>query len=92
MLGGCIYTIKTHTEALLFSSKKVGLEVNAVKFNYIFLYRNQNAGQNHNIKIATTSFKNVVKCKCLGWTPKIQTCMYEEIKRMLSGCVIYKHI
>jgi hypothetical protein len=50
-------TIKINTETLIDASKEVGLEVNAEKTKYMLLYRHQNAGQNHNIKIGDRSFQ-----------------------------------
>jgi hypothetical protein len=41
------------------ASKEDGLEVNTEKTKYILLSRHQNAGQNHDIKIANRCFKNV---------------------------------
>jgi hypothetical protein len=37
ILGGSIYTIKKNTEALVVSSNKTGLEVNAEKMRYMFM-------------------------------------------------------
>jgi hypothetical protein len=43
------------------ASEEVGLEVNTEKIKYvhILLFRHQNAGQNHDIKITNTSLENV---------------------------------
>jgi len=54
--------------------------------------REQNAGQNCNVKTAILYFENVAKLKYLGRTPTHQTWMYEEIKRKLSTFVIYKNV
>jgi hypothetical protein len=59
LLGDNIDTIKNNTETLADASKEVGLEVYTEKTKYMLLSRQQNAGQNHRIKIA--SFKNVAK-------------------------------
>jgi hypothetical protein len=59
MLGGSIHTIKKNTEALMVASKEIGLEVNAEKTKYMVMCREQNAGQNHNIKIDNKSFEMV---------------------------------
>jgi hypothetical protein len=46
-------------QKLIDASKEVGLEVNAEKTIWLLLAYQQNAGQNHDIKIANTSFENV---------------------------------
>jgi hypothetical protein len=48
---------RTHTQALIDAGKEVSLEVNAEKTKYKLMFRHQNAGQNHNIKIANRSLK-----------------------------------
>jgi hypothetical protein len=40
------------------ASKEVGLEVNEEKTKYMLLPRHQNAGENHDVKIANRSFEN----------------------------------
>jgi hypothetical protein len=50
ILGGSVHAIKKNTEALVVASKEIGLEVNAEKTKYMVMSRNQNVGQNHNIK------------------------------------------
>jgi hypothetical protein len=58
-----IDTIKINTASLIDDSKEVGLDVHAEKTTYILLSRHQNARQNHDIKIASTSFENVAQLK-----------------------------
>jgi hypothetical protein len=57
MLCHNIDTIKNNTETLIDASKEVGLEVNAKKTKYILPSRDQDSGQNHDIKIANRSYK-----------------------------------
>jgi hypothetical protein len=57
LLGDNIDTIKKNTETLIAASKEVGLEENTGKTTYILLCRHQNAGQNHDIKIANRCFQ-----------------------------------
>jgi hypothetical protein len=58
-------TIKKNTETLFDANKEICTEVNAEKTKYKLLSRHQNAGQNHDIKIATRCFKNVIHIKYL---------------------------
>jgi hypothetical protein len=52
------------------ASKEGGLEINTQKTKYtsMLLSRHQNAGQNHDIKIANRSFENVAQFRYLGMT------------------------
>jgi hypothetical protein len=59
ILGGSVHAIKKNTEALVVTGREIGLEVNAEKTKYMVMSRNQNAGQNHNIKIDNKSFERV---------------------------------
>jgi hypothetical protein len=45
---------------------EVGLEVNTEKTKYMLLSHHQNAGQNHDIKVANRCFENVVQFRYLG--------------------------
>jgi hypothetical protein len=56
LLGDNIDTIKKNTETLTDASKEFGLEVNTEKSKYMLLSHHQNAGQNHDIKIAIDSY------------------------------------
>jgi hypothetical protein len=76
-LGGSIHTIRKNTEALVVTSKEIGLEVNAEKTKYMVISRDQNAGQNHNIKICNKSFARVEQFKCLGTTLTSQNSIHE---------------
>jgi hypothetical protein len=51
---------------------------------YMLLSRQQNAGQNHDIKIANRCLKNVEQFRYLGTTVTNQNLMQEEIKRTLN--------
>ena len=67
-------------------SKETGLEVNAGKSKYIAMYRDQNEGRGHNIKIGNSSFEMVEEFKYLGTTLTNQNSIQEEIKsRLKSG-------
>jgi ABC-type siderophore export system fused ATPase/permease subunit len=68
LLGDNTDTIRKNTETLIDASKEVRLQVNAEKTKYMLPSRHQNAGQNHDIKIANTAFKNVAQFKYLETT------------------------
>jgi hypothetical protein len=44
ILGGSIRTVKENTEALMMTSKEIGLEVNVDKTKYMFMSGDQNEG------------------------------------------------
>jgi hypothetical protein len=52
LLGDNIDTVKRNTQTLTDAGKEVGLEVNTEKTKYMLLSRHQNAGQNHDMKVA----------------------------------------
>jgi hypothetical protein len=68
LLGDHIDTINKNTETLIDASKEVGLEVNVEKTKYMLVSRDQNAGQNWDIKIGNRSFENVSQFRYLGMT------------------------
>jgi hypothetical protein len=83
LLGDNIDTIKEHTETLIDAS--VRREVNTEKTRHMLLSCDWNAGQNHDIKIAETCFKNVAaQFKYLGTTVTNQNLIQEEMKRILN--------
>jgi hypothetical protein len=59
LLGDNIDTINKYTQTLIDASKEVGLEVNVETTKYMLVSRDQNAGQNREIKIGNRSFENV---------------------------------
>jgi hypothetical protein len=73
-------TINKNTETLIVASKEVGLEVNVEKTKYMLVSRDQNAGQNLEIKIGNRSFENVSQFKYLGMTVTNQYLIQEEIR------------
>jgi len=79
ILGRSIHTIKKNTEALVVASKETGLQVNAEKTKYVVMSRDQNARQNHNIKIDKSS-EQVEQFKCVETTLMNQNSIQEEIK------------
>jgi hypothetical protein len=57
----------------------------------MLLSRHQNAGQNHDIKIANGSFENMAQLKYLGTTVKNQNLVQKEIKRRMNSGNAYYH-
>jgi hypothetical protein len=57
IVGGSVHAIKKSTEALVAASKVTGPEANAEKTKYMVMSRDQNAEQNHNIKVDNKSFE-----------------------------------
>jgi hypothetical protein len=66
-MGGS-HTVNKRIETLIDAGKEVGLEINAEKTKYMSLYRQQNKGQNLDIKVPNGSFENVSQLKYLGTT------------------------
>jgi sorting nexin-29 len=90
ILGRSVHAIKKNTEALVVTSKEVGLEVNAKKTKYMVMSQDQNAGQNHNMKVDNKSFERVEQFQYLGTTLTNQNSIQEEIKsRLKSGNACY---
>jgi hypothetical protein len=83
LLGDNIDTIKKNTETLINASKEVGLEIKAEKTKYMLLSREQNVGQNRDMKIANRSFENVSQFKYLPTTVINQNLIQGEVKRRL---------
>jgi hypothetical protein len=69
--------MKKNMETLIEASKEVGLEVNTEQTKYRLLSRHQNAGRNHDIKIADRCFENV-KFRYLWTTVTNQNLIQEE--------------
>jgi ribosomal protein S2 len=93
LLSDNVGTIKKNTETLIDASKEVGLEVNAEKTKYMLLYCHQNAGKNHDLKIADRCSENMAKFRYLGTTITNQNLIQEEIKRRLnSGNACYQSV
>jgi hypothetical protein len=72
--------IKRNTQTLIDASRKIGLEVNIEETKYMLLSHNQNAGQNHDIKISNRCLEKVEQFRYLGTTIINRNLIQEEIK------------
>jgi hypothetical protein len=88
-----VNTVRKNAEALVGARKETGLEVNAENTKYMVMVRNQNTGQNHNMKIDDSSFERVEHFKYLGTTLTDQNSIQEEINsRVKSGNACYHSV
>ena len=85
ILGGSVHTKKENVEPLVIASKEIGLEVNADKTKYMVMFRDQNAGRSHNVKIDSKSLERVEEFRYLDITPRNQNSIYEENKSRLKS-------
>jgi polyribonucleotide nucleotidyltransferase len=76
--------IKKSRETLIDASKEVGLEVNIEKTKYWLVSHHQNAGKNHDIKIANRLFEKCVTVQIFGQNSNKPNLSQEEIKRRLN--------
>jgi len=58
IVGGSILNLKKNAEALVVTNKEIGLEVNAEKNKYMVVSQDQNARQNHSIKMDNKFFES----------------------------------
>jgi hypothetical protein len=63
ILGGSVHTVKKNAEALVSSTKEIGLEVNADKTKYMVMSRKGNAGQDDSVNIDNSSIERVEEFK-----------------------------
>ena len=92
-MSGSIYTINKNTEALVFASKETVLKENANKAKYIDMYRDENAGRIHNIKIDNSSFERGEQFKYVGTTLTNQNSIQADNKsRLKPGNACYHSV
>ena len=84
ILGGSVHTVKKNGEALIASTKEIGLEVNAHKTKYMTVSRDQNAGRIHSMKMDNSSIERVEEFKFLGTTLTNRNSIQEEIMNRLK--------
>jgi len=66
ILGGSVHTMKENAEALVVSSKEIGLEINVDKTKYMLMSRDQNAGRSHSMKTYNSSSERVEESNIWG--------------------------
>jgi len=66
ILGGSIHTLKENAETLVTGSREIGLEVSADKTKYMVMFRDQNAGRIHSVRIDNSTFERVEDFQYLG--------------------------
>jgi hypothetical protein len=59
ILGGSVRTVKEIVDALVVTSKGIGLEVNVDKTEYMVMSRDQGGGRIRSIKVDNNSFVRV---------------------------------
>ena len=92
-MGGGIHTLKENAEALVAATREIGLEVSADKTKYMVVSRDQNARQNHSVRIDNSTFERVEEFKYLGTTLTNRNSIQEEMKcRLRSGNVCYHSV
>jgi len=88
-----ILPILKNAEALVVTSKEIGLKVNADKTKYMVMSRNQDAGRSHNKKTDIIFFERVEEFKYLETTLTDQNSIQEKIKsRLKSGNACYHSV
>jgi hypothetical protein len=55
ILGGSVHTVRENSEALVVTTKEIGLEVNTDKTKYMVMSRDRNAGRGRGVKIDNKS-------------------------------------
>ena len=84
---------KENAEAPVAATREIGLEVSADKTKYMVMSRDQNAGQNHSVRIHNSTFERVEGFKYLGTTLTNQNSIAEEINsRLRLGNACYHSV
>jgi hypothetical protein len=83
-----MHTKKKNTNVLVIASQEIGLEVHAEGSKYMFMYRDQDTGQNSNRKISIKSFERMEQFQYLGTAIMNQNSIHEEIKSGVGECML----
>ena len=93
VFGGSVHSVKKNAEALVPARKEIELDVDAVKYNYMVMSRDQNAGRSHNINADNSSCGRVEEFEYLGTTLRTQSSVHEDSKgRLNSGNACYHSV
>jgi len=84
-LGGSIPTLKENAEALVETTREIGLEVSADKTKYMVMSGDQNAGRNHSVRTDNSTFERMEEFKYLVTTLTNQNSIPQEIKSRLRS-------
>jgi len=66
ILRGSVHTVKKNAQPLVAATKEIGLEVNAHKTKYMTVFRDQNAGRIHSMKMDNSPIERMEEFKYLG--------------------------
>ena len=78
ILAWSIHTTKKNTEVLVAARSEIVVDVNAEKTKYMAIYREQHAGQNHNMKIGNESLESVEQFRLFGTAPINQNSIHKK--------------
>ena len=81
ILGAGTHTLQENAEPLVAATREIGLEVSADRTKYMFVSRDQNAGQNHSVRIDNSTFERVEEFKYLRTTLTIQNSIWGRNKK-----------
>ena len=80
ILGGGIHTLKENAKALVAATREIGLEVSADKIKYMVVFRDQNAGRIHSVRIDNSTFERVEEFKYLGTTLTVKILLRKKLR------------
>ena len=92
ILGGSIHTLKQNAEALVATTREIGLEVSADNTKYMVMSRDQNVGRIHSVRIDNSTFERVEEFKYLGTTTNQNSVLEEMKSRLSTGSVCYHSV
>ena len=80
ILAGSMHTLKENAEALVDATREIGLEVSADKIKYMVVFRDQNAGRIHTVRIDNSTFERVEEFKYLGTTLTVKILLRKKLR------------